>query len=56
MGTSGRTERPVVESTQGNGAPEEIRTLDPQIRSLVPDPADVFEPAFAKKHLDSGRS
>ena len=35
MGTSAVCRRSVVEFSAGNGAPEEIRTPDPQIRSLV---------------------
>jgi len=35
MGTSAVCERSVVEFSRGNGAPGEIRTPDPQIRSLV---------------------
>ena len=35
MGTSAGCRRSVVEISAGNGAPEEIRTPDPQIRSLV---------------------
>jgi len=35
MGTSEACESSVVEFSGGNGAPEEIRTPDPQIRSLV---------------------
>src|SRR5450631_187654 len=41
MGTSTLTERSVIESTKGNGAPGEIRTPDPQIRSLVLYPAEL---------------
>jgi hypothetical protein len=36
MGTSAVSRRSVVEFLGGNGAPEEIRTPDPQIRSLGP--------------------
>ena len=40
MGTSGRTECSLIESTKGNGAPGEIRTPDPQIRSLGGRPCE----------------
>jgi hypothetical protein len=41
MGTSAMCRRSVIEFSGGNGAPEEIRTPDPQIRSLVLYPAEL---------------
>ena len=41
MGTSTLTNRTCIESKLGTGAPGEIRTPDPQIRSLVLYPAEL---------------
>jgi hypothetical protein len=41
MGTSAKNDDTDIESKQENGAPEEIRTPDPQIRSLVLYPAEL---------------
>jgi hypothetical protein len=53
MGTSAVSGRSVVESSGGNGAPEEIRTPDPQIRSLVRT-IEIIEVRYRKKRIGRG--
>jgi len=48
MGTKAVCRRSVVEFSGGNGAPGEIRTPDPQIRSLVRT-VEIIEVRYRKK-------
>src|ERR1022692_1272979 len=55
MGTSAVCRRAVVKFSGGNGAPEEIRTPDPQIRSLV-GTVEIIEVRYRKKRIGLGSS
>ena len=47
--------RSLVETSKGNGAPERIRTADPQIRSLVRT-IEIVEVRYRKKQVGRGNA
>jgi len=55
MGTSAICRRSFVEFSEGNGAPGEIRTPDPQIRSLVRT-VEIIEVRYRKKVVGRGNA
>ena len=55
MGTSAVCRFSVVEFSGGNGAPGEIRTPDPQIRSLVRT-IEIIEVRYRKKLVGRGNA
>ena len=55
MGTGAVCRRSLVETSKGNGAPERIRTADPQIRSLVRT-IEIVEVRYRKKQVGRGNA